>query len=278
MSNVNEISKTILSLRGTHDLWTIWCDFIQIVATMLSNAVDKRPSVWQEREDAYLRTIKHYKRHEIDLFIQAYAQTVDALSVEQPGDVLGQVYMQLELGNKWRGQFFTPDSLCQIMATLTLKDAKQQIQERGYITYHEPAIGGGAMVIGAVNALRKQDINPQQLLHVTGIDVDIKSVHMAYIQLSLLGIPAILVHGNALTLEEYSHWYTPMHIMGGWTQRLQQQPAMQDWAALIQRASQLEHPPEPTPLPTPQPELKPEPLPLPPSAAKRGAEEQLALF
>ena len=32
---------------------------------------------------------------------------------------------------------------------------------------------------------------------------------MAYIQLSLYGIPAVVIHGNTLTMETWSHWYTP---------------------------------------------------------------------
>lgn len=35
-------------------------------------------------------------------------------------DVLGEVYMELELGNKWKGQFFTPYHVSQAMASVTL--------------------------------------------------------------------------------------------------------------------------------------------------------------
>ena len=51
-------------------------------------------------------------------------------------------------------------------------------------------------------------------------DLDAKAVHMAYVQFSLLHIPAIVVRGNTLELEELEHWYTPAHIMGGWGTRL----------------------------------------------------------
>lgn len=29
------------------------------------------------------------------------------------------------------------------------------------------------------------------------------------IQLALYGIPAVIIHGNSLTVEEWSHWFTP---------------------------------------------------------------------
>lgn len=44
---------------------------------------------------------------------------------------------------------------------------------------------------------------------------------MAYVQFSLLHLPAVVVVGNALTLEEREHWFTPAHVLGGWTGRLQ---------------------------------------------------------
>ena len=39
---------------------------------------------------------------------------------------------------------------------------------------------------------------------------------MCYIQLSLYGIPAVVVHGNSLTNEEWSSWQTPVYIIDGW--------------------------------------------------------------
>lgn len=47
-----------------------------------------------------------------------------------------------------------------------------------------------------------------------GTDIDERCVAMSYIQCSLLGIPAIITHGNALTLECWSEWETPAYIMG----------------------------------------------------------------
>jgi hypothetical protein len=47
---------------------------------------------------------------------------------------------------------------------------------------------------------------------------------MAYLQLSLLHIPARITHGNSLSLDEFSHWYTPAHILGGWNFKLRRDP------------------------------------------------------
>ena len=63
-------------------------------------------------------------------------------------------------------------------------------------------------------------VNYQQHLHVTCIDTDIKAVHMAYIQLSLLHVPAVVIHGNTISGECWGEWRTPAHVLGFWDVKL----------------------------------------------------------
>jgi hypothetical protein len=35
---------------------------------------------------------------------------------------------------------------------------------------------------------------------------------------------AVIIHGNTLSLEEFGRWYTPAHIMDGWTWKLPREP------------------------------------------------------
>jgi hypothetical protein len=140
-----------------------------------------------------------------------------------PDDVLGKVFGELDLGNSARGQFFTPYALCRLMARLNVgtgTEVRQRIEQRGFIRLNEPAVGAGAMVIAMAESLQEQQINYQQHLHVIAQDVDSRAVHMAYLQFSLLHIPAVVILGNTLTLEEREHWYTPAHILGLWRTKL----------------------------------------------------------
>ena len=95
-------------------------------------------------------------------------------------------------------------------------------------------------VVALAHEMRNAGISYQRHLHVTAVDVDPKSVHMAYLQFSLLHIPAIIIHGNSLNLEEFGRWYTPAHIMDGWSWKLR-------------RTSEGAHPVERVP----EPELHP---------------------
>ncbi|MAY72057.1 MAG: restriction endonuclease subunit M [Halomonas sp.] len=216
-----EFAKLIQSIAYDRQTWEVWSDFIEMSAISLSNAVDLHEATWQERENKYLQIARKYKPEQLQKFAKALAMLVDEM--HEPRDFLGQTFMALELGNKWKGQFFTPDALCNVMAAVTLGDTvHKHIDEYGYFTVNEPACGGGATIIGIVNALKAMKINYQQHMHVTAVDLDIRSVHMCYVQLSLLHVPAVIVHGNTLTLEEYSHWHTPAHIMHGWNRKLKQ--------------------------------------------------------
>lgn len=99
------------------------------------------------------------------------------------------------------------------MIALDSESLARTIEKKGYITVCEPCIGSGGMVLGAAKAMANWKMNYQTQMLVTGIDIDMKCVQMAYLQLSLLGIPAVIIHGNNLTNEVWSRWYTPAYIL-----------------------------------------------------------------
>ena len=76
------------------------------------------------------------------------------------------------------------------------------------------------MLIACAKVMRDKGLNYQKQMHAMAIDTDIVAVHMAYIQFSLLHIPAVVIHGNALTGTAHSEWRTPAHVLGLWDRRL----------------------------------------------------------
>ncbi|RZF24514.1 hypothetical protein EVC45_38550 [Paraburkholderia sp. UYCP14C] len=87
---------------------------------------------------------------------------------------------------------------------------------------HEPACESAGMVVATAEAMHQAGLNYPYHMHATCIDVDPRCVYMAYLQLSLLGIGAIVIHGNSLTMQQRDVWYTPAHFICGWSQRLAQ--------------------------------------------------------
>ena len=103
---------------------------------------------------------------------------------------------------------FTPDDICRLMAEMVIP-FDQLSDQREPIVINEPACGSGTMVIGALWALKQKNLDYRKKCFFVARDIDIRCVWMAYIQLSLYGIPAVVIHGNTLTMEEWSRWYTP---------------------------------------------------------------------
>ena len=240
-----ELVKLFNSLSGRRSHWQVFSDFCEMAAITLSNAVD-RPQ-YEKREERYLQIVRGYERKEVDLLAQGLGTLVMALE-EGFGDVLGRTFHDLELHNKWAGQFFTPYDVSRMMAKMTIGDGddlRERIAARGFITAQEPAVGSGSMIIALAEAMHDAGINYQQHLHVTAIDVDPKCVHMAYVQFALFHIPAVIVHGNTLSLEEYGHWYTPAHIMDGWHWKLRRQAAIEGAHEIIAAPPPIVVPPIP---------------------------------
>jgi type I restriction-modification system DNA methylase subunit len=210
------IIKDIQNLSGRHSTWKVFSDFCEMSAISISNTVDK--THYDERENRYLEIVKQYDKKEIELFPIMFDNLVSALDEcfenGKLEDVLGRIFHALELHNEWKGQFFTPMVVCDMMGEITLQHPGKIIKERGYITVEEPACGSGATLLGIANSLKNRGYNYQKHMVVTATDIDLKCVHMAYIQLSLCGIPAVVIHGNSLTMEEWSKWYTPLYAWG----------------------------------------------------------------
>lgn len=212
--------KLLREASGRHNLWDVFNDFVTMAALAVANAVDLRQR--DEREAEYMRMVTRYEPRELALFPQMLAITTEALEAE-PRDFLGEVFGELELGNAARGQFFTPSELCRAMASITVGPAEELqrlVDQRGYIRVHEPACGAGAMLIAFAEEFAARGFSRSRQMHVVAIDVDRRAALMCYLQLSLLGIPAEIIVGNALTLECREQWFTPVHILEGWSWRL----------------------------------------------------------
>jgi hypothetical protein len=231
-----QIEKLMQASAHRYRLHEIFRDFCELSALAISNSVDLVN--YEEREARYLQIVKRYEPDEVARFPQMLAALTRSIG-EGFKDCLGELFMQMELSNQWKGQFFTPYELSAMMARLSLcDDLDDKIKERGFVTVNDPATGAGCMVIGMAEAIKERGLNYQKVMHVMAQDVDSTAVHMAYIQLSLYGIPAIVIHGNTLSGETWGNWRTPMHVLGWWDSKLTRSP---------QEAEAIEAEPEPEP-------------------------------
>lgn len=203
--------------HGRRRISQVFTDFCELGALTLRNSVDRHG--WDVREARYLQIASGYEREELDRFAELLAQVALELG-NGFDDVLGHLYMSLDLGNERLGQFFSPYEVSLLSAQLALGNNLDDLRDQDVITLGEPSCGSGGMVIAMIDTLKRADINHQQRVHVTAQDLDATAVHMTYIHLALLHQPALVVHGNTLTLEQYDVWPTPAHLLNGWDARL----------------------------------------------------------
>ncbi len=164
--------------------YSVFSDFVIMSAISLHNAVNKIDSLEKE----YLEIIAQYSKEERLEFPKLLGCLVELLE-SKPVDVLGALYMELELGNKNTGQFFTPSSISEMMAQINY-DAQLQKLDKPFVTLSEPACGAGGMVLAFANVMISYKHNPAEKLWVQCIDIDRVAALMCYLQLSLWNIPA----------------------------------------------------------------------------------------
>lgn len=204
----DKIKKLINGMAGKYNRYSIFRDFIILSACTISNSVDK--AQFERREKMYLDTIKKYDKKEANMFAEMLALTVLAYE-RRMGDFIGELYMTMEFSNRDSGQFFTPYDISKMMSQFIAPKPNE-----GIITLNEPSVGSGGMIVAYAETMQKAGYNYQTQLRVVCNDLDYDVVRMCYIQLSLLGIDAVVEQRNTLAPLDTPPgeiWYTPMHVL-----------------------------------------------------------------
>ena len=201
---------------------TVFKDFLALSTYAIMQPFYRSPDI----EQNYMNIIGKYNKEQAKDFSQMLALLVYALE-EKYQDFLGQVYMQLNLANVKTGQFFTPYHVSKLMAEITFIDNQKDIENQDIVTLSEPCCGSGGIIIAFAETLKNHNINFQQNLFVEAIDIDELCFQMAYLQLSLYGIPSRVMLGDTLAYKFSQIIYTPMYFINGFSWRLKEQKQAQ---------------------------------------------------
>lgn len=217
-----EIIDGLISLSRSSSVWQVFSDWIAFCANFLSNIYDQTHI--NSRTEQLMELDKKYsddqKRCLLELFLLLTKLICRAFESGDLYDFLGEIYEELGLGNNKNGQYFTPREIAGFMGEIVVSGiSMESAMEKGFITAMEPASGSGSMVLGFLNSCTKIGLNYKTQCAVLAIDNDIRCVHMCYIQLALYGVPAVVQHGDSLSLQTWSRWYTPVYLMDEWVWR-----------------------------------------------------------
>lgn len=185
-----------------------WVAFVATLAAFIA-AASMNPSKWlvEKGESAMKSIIATY-----DEMNELHEATIEAFEAAPFQDLLGDAYMRLGIGSKENGQFFTPYHLSKLMAdmSLTREEIERGIEEHGYVTLNDPAAGGGANLIAAANVLRSYGVNYQQKALFVAQELSEMTALACYVQMSLLGMPGIVMIGDTLRMDYRFELWTPM--------------------------------------------------------------------
>lgn len=163
-------------------------------------------SVHGFREEEYLEEAKHWDADQMKAMAQAFGQLQIDMEEEPYTDLLGPLSMEhsAKSTNDRLGKFYTPVSICDMMAMMTLGQVELP-PDGDRIRLMEPCAGGGQMMLSCYKELRRQEI-PFRKTACVCIDIDRLACDICFLNLTLWAIPVTVVHGNALTLETWGSW------------------------------------------------------------------------
>ena len=212
---VKTFRDQVHTLAPHHNPHEVFRAFVDIAALTIHQSpyhlgLLERDDAFDRIERAYLRAIQPYSPDELQRLVQLYGLTLLGFSALPATDLLGQVFMELDIGNKHVGQYFTPPPVARAMATIMLQDTRSLIERQGFIRIAEPACGSGCLLIEMANELYERGYDPKQVMMVHATDISRDCFNMAYLQLSLLSIPCMVVHGDTLRMAVWESRPTPM--------------------------------------------------------------------
>lgn len=198
--------------------WEVFSDFITLAASELDMARIRTPENIERSSEICAK----YSGSDISNLHALFGLMVCALEAKFH-DFLGAIFMELELGDDRNGQYFTPYHVQSLLAKLLRPDVDETIRRKGFVTVSDPACGAAGMIVAYAENLLEAGYNPSEHMFGSCIDIDPVAADMAFIQLSLLGIPAEVVTGNTLTMQLNRVRYTPVYYINNFGKRLDDQ-------------------------------------------------------
>lgn len=164
-------------------------------------------------EKTFNTIISRYEKEELEILNKAVADLISIYinNISPSGewiDPLGDMFMEnnSKFGAQARGQFFTPISICDLMAKLTYEHTEKEL------LVNDPTSGSARTLI-AFDRCHPQ--NRFKNFYVAQ-DLDYRCVKMSVLNMYMHGMKGLVMHINTLTMECYGGYriYLPDTLMG----------------------------------------------------------------
>lgn len=212
MENPTRAAKTFVAdlteIDHSKHVDEIFRDFCAMAHHAIAKTTCPDPERREALEADYMAIVGRYPGKDLKPMGRLLGRA--SLALGQGGcDFLGLVAAEIGMLDARMGQFFTPYDISRMIAEITFHDAGRIIAEKGYVTVSEPAAGAAGMLIAVADVLEAKGHDISRRLWVDAVELSRSTAHMAFIQMSLRGIPGVVRHGNSLSLEVWSTDLTP---------------------------------------------------------------------
>lgn len=170
-----------------------FCDFIiSLFSTDSYKPEGFKPSVATQENDDYIALVS--------LWCEMVAEEMERGNAF---DLFGQLYEQMFLLKSKasaNGQFFTPDSLCRLMADITDADVEEKESDRGLVRVNDPACGSARILLA--HFMRKTHDNPALAgkYFYDAADIDLPTCKMAACNMMIHGMQGKVICQDQLSL------------------------------------------------------------------------------
>jgi len=145
---------------------------------------------WRDLEAFKAATCKltYEQGSEMGRLFNLYVSVVEDMPFS---DILGELFMRLDVNSVRAGQFFTPFPIAEFMSKVTFDSDTfmNKAKEKGCVTVCDPACGSGVMLLAFAKVVHDSlGREGTDKLELYGMDTDIRCVLMCRIQLRLNGL------------------------------------------------------------------------------------------
>lgn len=188
-------------LAGRHALETVFSDFLTLATCSFHPQTVRSPGVNPdlENEGVYLAVAGRYQREELNTMAELMGLLILQANSRPYSDLLGEYFTEHVTRGR-NGQYFTPDSICLLMARMTMGECCEGK------TVNDPACGSGRMLLAFAEDAPKN--------HFFASDVDANCARMAALNFYLNGMTGEVVQMNTLTLEAWRAWHINAGVRG----------------------------------------------------------------
>lgn len=197
-TDIKEFVKYLTEVSDNHGVkqeerLDAFCDFIiSLFSTDSYKTEGFKPDVATPENNDYIALVS--------LWCEMVAEEMER---DNAFDLFGQLYEQMFLLKSKasaNGQFFTPDSLCKLMADITDADVKEKESDRGLVRVNDPACGSARTLLAHFMDKTREDHALAGKYFYEAADIDLPTCKMAACNMMIHGMQGRVVCQDQLSL------------------------------------------------------------------------------